>query len=239
MTRSARAASTHALTALAAAALALSACSPAGEAPSEPAATTPAAPVYAPLTAPAGGYALEKTHASLLWRIDHQGLSKYTARFTTFDAKLTLDPAAPEKSMIEVTIDPKMVETDFARHRPDGNTTDFNAEVANEANFFNSAAFPTITFKSTSAERTGESAGRLTGDLTFLGVTKPVTLDVVYNGVFEDPRALKHRIGFSASGAFKRSDFGMTFGQAFLGDEVEILVEAEFLSDAPIAPAAQ
>ncbi|MBI1339199.1 polyisoprenoid-binding protein [bacterium] len=229
--------------ATAAAAIVLAACSPRGEtsATTEGAATAgaPAAVTYAPLNVAAGPYTLDKTHASLLWKVDHQGLSKYTARFTHFDAALTLDPVAPEKSMITVTIDPKTVETDFAKQRAPGNTTDFNAELADEANFFNSAAFPTITFKSTSAERTGENTGKLTGDLTFLGVTKPVTLDVVYNGVFEDPRAQKYRVGFSATGQIIRSDFGMTFGQAFTGDAVDLLIEAEFLSEAPLAAAPQ
>lgn len=183
-------------------------------------AQTPEAP-------PAGAYVLDRTHASLNWKIRHLGVSNYTARFTRLDAELTFDPAAPEASKLSVTIDPKTVETDFAVTRPADNTTDFNAELQ-DPRFFNSAAHPKITFVSTAATKTSDTTGTVTGDLTLLGVTKPVTLDVVYNGHRPNPRSQKHKLGFSATGMIKRSDFGMTFGQQFLGDEVQLLIEVEF-----------
>lgn len=187
-----------------------------------------AAPALAQ-TAPVGDYGVDKTHASLTWKIVHQGLSNYTARFTSFDATLTFNEADVSKSKLSVTIDPKTVETDYAKQRPAGNTTDFNKEIADEANFFNSGKYPKITFVSTKITKTGDKTGKATGDLTFLGVTKPVTLDVTFVGGRNDPRSGKYKVGFSASGVVKRSEFGMAFGQAFLSDDVKIQVEAEFV----------
>jgi polyisoprenoid-binding protein YceI len=186
-----------------------------------------AAPAMA--QAPAGDYVVDKTHASLTWKIVHQGLSNYTARFVTFDAALTFNEADVTKSKLSVTIDPKSVETDYAKTRPAGNTTDFNDEIATGENFLNAGKYPKITFVSKSITKTGDKTGKAVGDLTFLGVTKPVTLDVAFIGGRNDPRSGKYKVGFSASGVVKRSDFGMSYGQAFLSDDVKIQVEAEFV----------
>ena len=179
--------------------------------------------------APAGAYVNDKTHSSLTWKIKHQGLSYYTARFTTFDAEINFDPKNVATSSLSVTIDPKTIETDYEAQRPDGNTTDFNKELIEEDRFFNVGAHPTITFKSTSVAKTGDTTGKVTGDLTFLGVTKPVTLDVTYVGDRNDPRSGKHKVGFSASTTVKRSEFGMDWGLAFMGDDVDLQIETEFV----------
>ena len=179
--------------------------------------------------APAGAYVVDKTHASLTWKIKHQGLSWYTARFTSFDAEINFDPKNVEASTLSVAIDPQTIETDYEAQRPDGNTTDFNKELIEEAPFFNANEHKTITFKSTSVEKTGETTGKVTGDLTFLGVTKPVTLDVTYIGDRNDPRAGKHKVGFSATATVTRSEFGMDWGQTFMSDDVKLQIEAEFV----------
>jgi polyisoprenoid-binding protein YceI len=179
--------------------------------------------------APAGAYVMDKTHASITWRILHQGLSNYTARFTSFDADLVFNEADVAKSKISVKIDPRTIETDYAKQRAAGDTKDFNKELSDDARFFNAPKFPTISFVSKTIAKTGARTGKVTGDLTLLGVTRPVTLDVVYVGDRNDPRLGKHKVGFSARGKVKRSEFGMTFGSAFLGDEVDIMIEAEFI----------
>ena len=90
-----------------------------------------------------------------------------------------------------------------------------------------------MTFTSTGLERTGDSTGVLTGDLTLLGVTRPVTLDVVFNGTASDPfSSRKTRWGFSASGAIKRSEFGMDFGLGFVSDDINLMIETELLQSA-------
>jgi polyisoprenoid-binding protein YceI len=196
------------------------------QAPKPPAATTAAQP--ASTAAPTGDYVVDLTHASLQWKMMHQGLAPYVARFTIFDAQLSFNEADVAKSKLSVTIDPNSVETDYARTRPATSTTDFNKEVATDARFLNSLKFPKITYVSKSISKTGDKAGRMTGDLTFLGVTKPVTLDVTYVGNRNDPRSQKHKLGFSAAGKFKRSDFGMPVNPA-LGDEITLEIHAEFV----------
>ncbi len=178
--------------------------------------------------APAGAYAVDKTHTSLTWKVLHQGLSWYTARFTGVDIQLDFNPADVSKSKVTATIDPKSVETDFAKTRAASSTSDFNAELANDPRFFNAGKHPTITFTSTAISKTGDKTGKMTGNLTFLGVTKPVTLDVEFIGDRNDPRAQKHKVGFQATGSLKRSDFGMP-GVGSAGDEIKIEVQAELI----------
>lgn len=188
-------------------------------------AMAPAAPLLAqaaPLNVPAGEYGLDKTHGSLTFKINHMGLSNYTARFASFDATVTLDPKAPTNSAVSVTIDPKSVRTNF----PFPEKEDFDKVIAEK--FLQAGQFPTITFKSTALKATGATTGKLTGDLTLLGVTKPVTLDVTLNGAKEHPMRKIPALGFSATGSFKRSDFGSSALQGPLGDEITVIIEAEF-----------
>ncbi|MEM6410044.1 MAG: YceI family protein [Pseudomonadota bacterium] len=174
-----------------------------------------------------GSYELENTHASLLWKISHNGLSYYTARFTSFDATLELAAEDPTASSVSVSIDPTSVRTDH----PDGD--EWDAELANGAQFFNAGSFPEITFVSTDITATGDTNGLIIGDLTMLGTTLPVTLEANFNGVASPPwYEGRNVIGFSAVGTIKRSDFGMDALIPNIGDEVEIIVEAEFLESA-------
>jgi polyisoprenoid-binding protein YceI len=219
--------------------LALAACSPkpaadkTAEAPvAAPAATAPKPPKA---DIPAGDYTLDKSHASLVFSLSHLGFSNYTASFADFDAKLHFDQANAAASTLDVTIDPKSL---TLPNPPPG----FHDTLIGPQ-WLNAATYPAITFKSTKVETTGPDAGKVTGDLTLHGVTKPVALDVTYNGGYAghpmDPHA---RIGFSAKGAFKRSDFGIAFGVPApgttmgVGDEVQVRIEAEF-SGPPLATA--
>ena len=174
----------------------------------------------------AGMYNLEKNHASLLWRVSHSGLSQYTVAFTDFDATINFNPENPVASSVTATINPLGIETNY----PDAEgREDWHKKLAGEQ-YFNAAEFPEITFASTGIEQTGEFTGLLTGDLTFLGVTQPVTLDVTYNGTGNAPWfGPRDLIGFSATGTLTRSDFGLTTLVPNIGDEVEIIIEAEFL----------
>jgi polyisoprenoid-binding protein YceI len=189
-----------------------------------------AAPAFAQgaTQAPAGQYVVDKTHASVNWKGLHQGLSWYNARFTNFDIQLTFDPADVTKSKVTATIDPKSIETDYEKTRAPGETEDFNAELANEARFFNSAKFPQITFASTAITKTGANTGKMTGNLTFLGVTKPITLDVTYIGNRNDPRLKKHKVGFQAVGTINKTTWGMAPGGS-IADEVKIEINAELI----------
>jgi polyisoprenoid-binding protein YceI len=184
-----------------------------------------AAPAFAqaaPLDVPAGEYVLDKTHASLTWQIRHMGLSNYTARFSTYDAVINLNPADPTKSSVTVTIDPTSVRTDF----PFPEKEDFDKVIAEK--FLKASQHPKITFQSTGLVATGATTGKLTGNLTFLGVTKPVTLDVILNGAKAHPMKKTPVLGFSATGVVKRSDFGSTEYLGPLGDDIKLIIEAEF-----------
>jgi polyisoprenoid-binding protein YceI len=182
----------------------------------------PAAAQGAKIDAPAGEYVLDKTHASITWKVTHLGLSNYTARFTGFDMALVLDPATPTKSTISVTIDPKSVKTDF----PFPEKEDFDKVIAEK--FLAAGDHPTITFQSTGLKATGAKTGKLTGNLTLMGVTKPVTFDVTLNGAMVHPFRKIPVVGFTATGSFKRSEFGSTVLQGPIGDEVTVIIEAEF-----------
>ncbi len=209
-------------------ALLLAACGPPPPRPGAP--PPPAAAVAAPVKvdAPTGAYTLDKTHASLTWRVNHMGLSQYTARFTRFDAQLSFDATDPSKSTLTATVDPTSVETDYP-----GADKDFDKELL-EPNFFNAKTFPAITFTSTAIALTGANAATVTGDLEMLGVKKPVTLQVTFNGSKNPhPFAQVPALGFSAIGVVKRSEFGMTHLIGGVGDEVEVLIQAEFLQTTP------
>ncbi|HEX5006916.1 MAG TPA: YceI family protein [Hyphomonadaceae bacterium] len=177
--------------------------------------------------APAGTYAVDKPHASITWKGLHQGLSWYVARFTNFDITVDFNEADVSKSKVTASVDLKSVETDYARTRPASSNTDFNSELGGER-FLNSAKFPQATFTSTAITKTGDKTGKMTGNLTFMGVSRPVTFDVTYIGNRNDPRSQKHKIGFQAVGAFKRSDFGVAVGGP-VGDEIRLEINAELI----------
>jgi polyisoprenoid-binding protein YceI len=215
---------------------ALAACSPASEKTDDaaPAAKDAAETVQpaAPVTdAPAGTYVLDKTHASLVFRVNHLGLSNYTARFTGLDAELEFDPENPDSSSVIATIEPRSITTDFPNPEPD-----FDAVLAGPE-WLNAAQFPKITFRSTGVDLTGPNTARITGDLELHGVTRPISFNVTFNGGYasQPMDTAGSRIGFSAQGTLNRSDFGVTYGippegsTMGVGDLVEFDIEMEFV----------
>jgi polyisoprenoid-binding protein YceI len=214
----------------------------------EPAQETPAAPAaepagepskkaaYAP-DVPAGDYKLDKAHSTLLFRVSHMGFSHFTARFRRFDAQLKFDPRNVSATQLTATVDARSIETDY----PDPKY-DFNGELQGEA-WLNAGKFPEITFRTTQVEDLGNNALRVHGELTLRGVTKPIVLDATYNGGYAghplDPQA---RVGFSAHGVLRRSDYGLSGGipaagtNMGVGDQVAVIIESEF--NGPPAPKA-
>ncbi|MEI6319200.1 MAG: YceI family protein [Pseudomonadota bacterium] len=196
-----------------------------------------AAPVRAQSTAgaieaPAGSYVLDRTHASLTWRISHFGLSSYTARFTRFDSTLDFNPADLTKCSARAVIDIGSVETDYAQQSSKG---DFNADLRGEK-FFNVAKFREATWRSTSVQVVEGNRLRIPGELTLLGVSAPVTLDATLNGAVKSRPVTKlPTVGFSARGTIDRRVFGMLTPPpagtpaSGVGAMVEIIIEAEFI----------
>lgn len=177
---------------------------------------------------PAGDYRIDTRHAFILWKVSHAGLSTYVGRFKEFDSTLHLDPKDVTKSRVTATINPASLETDYVPGE-----RDFNKELSTKEEWFNSAKFPQITFQSTRLVKTGDNTGKLHGDLTLLGVTKPVTLDVTFNGGYpEQPFSKKPTLGFAATGKITRSDWGLDTYTPMIGDEVELEIHAEFFQEA-------
>ena len=174
-----------------------------------------------------GLYELEKTHAFLTWTVKHNGISGYTVNFTDFDADLVFDAETPANSQLSVSINPGALNTNY----PDpAKKVDWETELSTAPRFLNGSEFPAISFNSTSVEQTGEFSGTVTGDLTFLGVTKPVTLDVSYGGVANPPWfGQRDVIGFTASTTVTRSEFGNTSMAGIISDEVVVEFSGEFL----------
>ena len=120
------------------------------------------------------------------------------------------------KSKVNITIKTASVDTNHKKRDNHLRSPDF----------FNAKEFSDMTFKSTGVEQTGDKSGKLMGDLTLLGVTKPVTLDVSFNRLAPNSKNIVIA-GFSATGEIKRTDFGMTYGLKGIGDKITILIEAE------------
>ncbi|MDB5455035.1 MAG: hypothetical protein JWP92_620 [Caulobacter sp.] len=183
-----------------------------------------AANTSTPAEMKAGTYALDKTHASVTAKLLHMGLSNYTFRFTTLDANFTYDPKAPADSKLTVTVAPGSVDTATGA---DAFGKKFNAELAGEG-WLEADKFPTATFTSTAVDIGDGHKGTVTGDLTLHGVTKPVVLDVTFNGSGAGMIPGSYRAGFSASTVIKRSDFGIKKYVPLVGDDVTLNIEVEF-----------
>lgn len=192
-------------------------------APSEVSATlgaaTPEASAKVEMTAaPAGVYQTDPDHAYITFSYDHMGYSRPTVRWGEWSGELDWRPSAPETSSVSVTIDVASVDSGVEK---------FDAHLVSP-DFFNAAEYPTIRFTSTSLDVAGPNSGTMTGDLTIKDVTKPITLDVTINKAADDPMAKAYKLGFSAKGAVKRSDFGVDRYAPAVGDDVVIAIEAEF-----------
>jgi polyisoprenoid-binding protein YceI len=177
-----------------------------------------AAPTLDASVMPAGTYVLDKAHASLLVRVRHMGLSRYTMRFDRFDADFDYDPAAPQNAKVKVTIDARSLD----------NGSKITSRLFADQ-FLDAGKNPTITFNSTQLQIAPDGKGTLAGDLTLRGVTHPVTFDVAFDG-YQEGGLLGRRAGFSAVGQIDRTDFGSTaLAPDSVGKEVEFIIEAEFV----------
>lgn len=168
---------------------------------------------------PAGTYEVEPTHTSLHFRLSHWGLSQYTARFDGISGTLDFNPANPTASSADITVDPASISTGLP---------EFNNKLAND--IFKASTGGTIRFVSTGLTATSATTGVMTGNLTMAGATHPVSLSVQFNGGQPNPFAAgRQSIGFSARGTLQRSQWGIRNWIPNVGDEVEVIVEAEFL----------
>jgi polyisoprenoid-binding protein YceI len=194
-------------------------------------------PAQVAVEVPSGEYALDRYHSTLTVRVSRFGLSNYMLRFNALDGVLNFDADNPERSTVVATVDTTSLDTTYSGDR------NFDAELQNSA-WLDTATHPTATFRSTAVERTGPNTARVTGDLTLKGATHPLTLDVTYNRSWRQHPlgGSDYLIGFSGRGTFRRSEFGMSElqprggAQDGIGDEIELLIEAEFMRPVEQAP---
>ncbi len=167
-------------------------------------------------------WSLDKAHAKLGFNIIHLLVSEIHGSFKTFDATITSNGEGFENASIELSADVDSINTD---------NTDRDNHLRT-ADFFDSKNFPALTFKSTSIKRVSDNKYLLTGELTFLGVTKTVELDLTAV-VATHPFNQKTIAGFKGTGSIKRSDFGLapSTPNIVLGDKVEIVANAEFIKN--------
>jgi polyisoprenoid-binding protein YceI len=174
--------------------------------------------ISAPVAHAAEKYTLDRPHTQVIFSVSHLGFTDSWGRFLDYDGSFTFDRVNPANSSVDVTV--KTDSLDMGDAKWD--------EHLKSADFLDTAKFPTMTFKSTGITVTGQNTADITGDMTILGVTKPVTLKVTHNksGVF--PMDDKMFVaGFSATAKIKRSDFGMTKYLPMIGDDVEIHLEVQ------------
>lgn len=167
--------------------------------------------------AKADTYAFDPGHTEIRFSWSHFGVSQMSGLITSYDGKLTFDAAAPEKSTLELTAKADSLWTHV----------DKLTQHLKSADFFDTAKHPEISFKTTKVEKLGEMTGKITGDLTIKGVTKPVTFDVklVYKG--DHPMTKKPVLGFAATTTIKRSEFDVGKYVPAVADEIVITVNTE------------
>jgi len=162
-------------------------------------------------------------HSQLGFTVTHLGIADVSGTFNDFD--VTVKSSRPDFSDASFELTAKTA------------SIDTRVEARNNhlksADFFDVATYPTLDFKSTSIKNAGKNKYKLTGNLTLHGITKPVTMDLVYRGTTENPMSKKQTAGFQLTGTIKRSDFnvGPGFPAPMISDEVRIKADGEFIQN--------
>ena len=170
-----------------------------------------------------GTWTLDPLHTQVEFSAKHFGMMTVRGHFAELTATGDIHPERPETSTVEVTIRTASIRTHNEQRDND----------LRSSYFLEAEKYPTITFKSTKIEAKGPERGTMTGDLTIKGTTKPVTLNVVKYGEFNDP-AMGHRIGYAAETKINRKDFGMNFdamanGKFVVSHDIQINIEGELV----------
>ena len=165
-----------------------------------PAAAVAVTPELAALT---GDYTIDPAHSTLGFVARHAMVTNVKGKFLDFSGSLHLDGSDPAAST--ASLDIKMDSIDTGSADRDGHLK--------SADFFKTDEFPTMTFRSTKAEALGGDDYRITGDLTILGTTRPITIDLEFNGAAKDPFG-NERVGFEGKAEISRSEWGLTWNAA-------------------------
>ena len=161
-------------------------------------------------------------HSSIGFKIKHLAISNVPGKFTKYSGTFEYDPNNVAASKADATIEIASIDTEEIKRD----------DHLRSADFFDIKNFPQMTFKSKEVHPSGKDSFKVNGDLTIRGITKPVTLDVTYNGEVTDPWG-NVKAGFSATTNINRKDFGLTWnkvletGGLVVGEEVKIAIEVE------------
>lgn len=172
-------------------------------------------------------YTFDPYHTYVNFAVDHLGFSTMHGRFNKTAGKMSVDLAA-KTATLEITVETASVDTGDGDKGARARSRD---EHLRQADFFNSAEFPRMTFKSTSVKFNGDIPVELSGQVTLLGVTKPLVLKADRWKCGPHPVSKRPMCGGDASGSIKRTDFGMKYGVPNVGDEIKLMVEFEAYKD--------
>jgi polyisoprenoid-binding protein YceI len=178
----------------------------------------------------AATYTLDPAHSSVTFSVKHMAISRVNGQFGSFTASFDYDPAQPETWSAQASIDAASITT-FNDRR--------DAHLRSE-DFLFVEKFPTVTFKSTKLRHVEGDRYEMVGELSLRGVTRPVTLAVVYNGSIVGPRG-DQRVGFTATTTINRKDFGVAWNNMIeatqvAGDQVDITIQAEGIKQEAAKP---
>ena len=165
-----------------------------------------------------GAYVVEPNHTRVMFSILHLGFTTFYGQFSKASGTLNLDPKNPAASTFDITVPTETVST---------NNTRLDGELRDKP-WMDAAAYPTIEFKSTAVKKTGANTADVTGDFTFHGVTKPLTLQVKFIAAGPNPLSRKYTAGFGLTGHLKRSEWGMSNESPGISDEVELIISGAF-----------
>jgi polyisoprenoid-binding protein YceI len=194
-------------------------------------ATVPAQTAVDPaLAALSGEYVLDPAHTEIGFSVRHAMVTNVRGSFAEHEGSLVIDGANPANSTAVIEV--AMASVDTGAPDRDGHLR--------TGDFFNVEAFPKMTFRSTHAEERGGDSYRITGDLTIKDVTRPLTIDLEFNGSATDPFG-NQRIGFEGTAELLRSDWGLTYnaaletGGVLVGDKIKLTFDISAIKQAPAA----
>lgn len=168
-------------------------------------------------------YIIDPSHLTVAFKVHHVGYFNMVGLFTKGEGAFSFDEDISDLSDLKVVIATKSV---FTGHKK-------RDAHLRSADFLNASEFPEMVFTGKTVEKTGDKTGKLHGELTLLGVTRPLTLDIRWNKSADHPIYKRWTIGVDATGALKRSDFGMAYAvkNGWIGDDIELIIGFEAYRD--------
>jgi polyisoprenoid-binding protein YceI len=176
-------------------------------------------PSHDPASVPSGSYKVESDHTQVLFSVEHLGITPFYGTFSRASGTLVIDAGNPSRDQLTVGVPVESLYTTSAK---------LTAAVKGP-NWLDAAAFPTMTFRSTSVVLTSPTTAEVHGMLSLHGVTKPVTLTANFQAAGKNPLLHLLNFGFTVSGTIRRSDFGVSAYIPLVGDELKLIIAASFI----------